>query len=83
ADPLTTNAFRVTQVTVMDPLYPLDSTVWGPSNPPGTHLSLASFGRSFVPRRAFVRPSALDGTFVLVLPVFSFVPRARDRALPV
>ncbi|MEA2538185.1 MAG: hypothetical protein QOF11_2419 [Chloroflexota bacterium] len=83
ADPLTTNDFRVSQVTVMDPLYPLDSTVWGQSNPPGTRLSLAAFGRSFVPRRPFVRPSALDGTFVLVLPIVSFVSWARNRVLAV
>jgi hypothetical protein len=30
-----------------------------------------------------VRPSALDGTFVLVLPVVSFVPRTLRRALPI
>jgi hypothetical protein len=83
ADPLMTNDFRVSQVTVMDPLYPLDSTIWGQSHPPGSHLSLAGFGRSFVPRRPFLRKSALDGTFVLVLPVFSFVPRARPLALAI
>jgi hypothetical protein len=83
ADPLTTNDFRVNQVTVMDPLYPLDSTVWGQSNPPATRLSVASFGRSFVQRRAFLRPSALDGTFVLVLPVIPSVRWARDRALAI
>ncbi|MDP9483430.1 MAG: hypothetical protein M3P84_09430 [Chloroflexota bacterium] len=83
ADPLTTNDFRVSQVTVMDPLYPLVSTTWGRSQPPGTRLSLARFARSFVPRRPFLRPSALDGTFVMVLPVFSFVPWTRDRALAV
>jgi hypothetical protein len=84
ADPLTTNAFRVTSVTVMDPLYPLVSTIWGQSHPPGTRLSLSAFGRSFVPRRPFLRrPSPLDGTFVLVLPVFSLVPRARDRAVAI
>jgi len=83
ADPLRTNAFRVTQVTVMDPLYPLDSATWGTSNPPGTRLSVARFGRSFVPRRAFIRPSPLDGKYVLVLPVFSFVPRAVERAIAI
>ncbi len=81
ADPLATDRYRVTAVTVMDPLYPLDSTIWGASHPPGTRLSVDLFGRSFVPRRRFIRPSPLDGTYVLVLPVFSFVPRARDRAI--
>lgn len=83
ADPLLTETFRVTQVTVMDPLYPLTSTVWGRTQPPGSRLSLARFGRSFVPRRPFLRPSPFDGKFVLVLPVFSFVPRATDRAVSV
>ena len=83
ADPLTTNDFRVSQVTVMDPLYPLKSTIWGQSRPPGTHLSLAQFGRSFVPRKPFAQRSALDGTFVLVLPVLPFTPRARTAAFPI
>lgn len=84
ADPAMTNDFRVSHVTVMDPLYPLDSATWGQSRPPGTRLSLASFGRSFVPRRPFSgRPSVLDGTFVLVLPIVSFVPLARDRPLAI
>ena len=83
ADPLTTNAFRVTHLTVMDPLYPLDSTIWGASHPPGTRLSTAAFGRSFVPRRAFIRPSPLDGTYVLVLPVFSLIPRASYRSVAI
>jgi hypothetical protein len=84
ADPAMTNDFRVSQVTVLDPLYPLDSATWGQSRAPGTRLSLASFGRSFVPRRPFRgRPSVLDGTFVLVLPVFSFVPLVRGRAIAI
>ena len=69
--------------TVMDPLYPLKSTIWGQSRPPGTHLSLAQFGRSFVPRKPFAQRSALDGTFVLVLPVLPFTPRARTAAFPI
>ena len=61
ADPPTTHAFRVTQVTVMDPLYPRTSTIWGRSAAPGTHLTPGQFGRSFVPRRPFMRRSVLDG----------------------
>ncbi len=83
ADPLLTDTYRVTQVTLMDPLYPLTSTIWGKTQPPGSRLSLARFGRSFVPRRPFLRPSSFDGMYVLVLPVFSFVPRATDRAVGV
>ena len=81
ADPLRTNAFRVTDVTILDPLYPLGSSVWGPSPAPGSRLTPSRLGRTFVPRRPFVRPSPLDGRYVLVLPVFSYVPRATDRAL--
>ncbi|HSS35712.1 MAG TPA: hypothetical protein VLR93_05510, partial [Patescibacteria group bacterium] len=81
ADPLTTHAFRVTQATVMDPLYPRTSTIWGRSAAPGTHLTPGQFGRSFVPRRPFMRRSVLDGTYVLVVPVFSVTPRATDRAI--
>ena len=80
ADPIRTNAFRVTDVTILDPLYPLGSGVWGPSPPPGSRLTPSRLGRTFVPRRPFVRPSPLDGRYVLVVPVFSFMP-GTDRAI--
>jgi hypothetical protein len=78
ADPLTTADFQVTGATVLDPLYPHGSTVWGPSPKPRELLTVKEVGRQFVPRRQGSMPagtgsgsaimSALSGKYVLVLP---------------
>ena len=78
ADPLTTTDFRVTGATVLDPLYPHGSSVWGPSPKPRELLSVKEVGRQFVPRRQGSMPagtglgstimSSLSGKYVLVLP---------------
>jgi hypothetical protein len=72
ADPARTDAFRVTQVNVHDPLYPYGSSVWGRSPSPGEALTPAELGRQFVPRRNNTQwigtGSKLGGKYVLVLP---------------
>jgi hypothetical protein len=68
ADPRTSGKFRVTHVQVLDPLYPLGSSVWGLSPSPGTYLSLATLGQDFVPRRRGWTPS-MAGKWVIVMPV--------------
>lgn len=50
SDPRLTDDFEVTAVTVLDPLYPYGSKVWGLSPKPGEWLSVAALGRQFVPR---------------------------------
>ena len=87
ADPLISDAFQVTGVTVFDPLHPHGSRVWGPSPRPGALVGLQVLGRQFRPRRSTPRSlmwmgssplAELRGKFVLVLP---YVPRrltARD-----
>ena len=52
ADPRLTDAFEVTAVIVMDPLYPYGSKTWGPSPGPRESLSVADLGRQFVPRNS-------------------------------
>jgi hypothetical protein len=72
ADPLTTDAFRVTRAMVHDPLYPYVNATWGASPSPGEALTVAELGRQFLPRRMSNRiggqPSTLGGKYVLVLP---------------
>jgi hypothetical protein len=50
ADPRYTDDFEVTQVIVMDPLYPHGSRTWGPSPSPRESLTVEELGRQFVPR---------------------------------
>jgi hypothetical protein len=68
ADPRSSTGFRVTHVQVLDPLYPLGSSVWGRSPSPGTYLPLATLGQDFVPRRRGWTP-AMAGKWVIVMPV--------------
>lgn len=49
ADPATSDGFRVTGVTVLDPWYPRASRIWGRSPAPLAHLSPSQLGRWFVP----------------------------------
>jgi hypothetical protein len=50
ADPRYTDDFEVTNVIVMDPLYPHGSKTWGPSPEPRESLTVEELGRQFVPR---------------------------------
>jgi hypothetical protein len=50
ADPRYTDDFEVTNVIVMDPLYPYGSKTWGPSPKPRESLTVEELGRQFVPR---------------------------------
>ena len=50
ADPRYTDDFEVTNVIVMDPLYPHGSKTWGPSPKPRESLTIEELGRQFVPR---------------------------------
>jgi hypothetical protein len=78
ADPRATAGFRVTDVNVVDPLYPAVSATWGPSPAPGQRLSVATLGRQFVKRRttggtspgagSTIRNRLLGGPFVIVEP---------------
>jgi hypothetical protein len=60
ADPRYTDDFEVTNVIVMDPLYPYGSKTWGPSPKPRESLTVEELGRQFVPRGQ--RSSTPNGT---------------------
>jgi hypothetical protein len=66
-DPLKGDA-RVTAAIVEDPLYPRDSSTWGPSPEPGAALSVKALERQFVPRRMSTFNPALAGKYVVVVP---------------
>jgi hypothetical protein len=78
ADPRATQAFRVTDVNVVDPLYPAVNPTWGPSPAPGQRLTVATLGKQFVRRRttggtspgagSTSRNRLLGGPFVIVEP---------------
>jgi hypothetical protein len=69
ADPLRTDAFTVTHVTVLDPLYPRHSTAWGRSPAPGESLTAKALAHYFVPRRQTRNSGTLSGKFVIVMPL--------------
>lgn len=52
ADPSKADDFQVLEVTVMDPLYPYGSKIWGASPKPRESLTVKEVGRQFVPRTA-------------------------------
>lgn len=86
ADPATTDDFRVTAVSIMDPLYPYGSKTWGPSPRPGDLLTLKELGRQFVQRRTSSQSaiwaggtdmSRFSGKYVIVMPYEA--PRLSSR----
>ena len=83
ADPHTNADFRVTGVTVLDPLYPRGSRRWGASPKPGQLLSVAELGRQFVPRRrgpdAAQWLAGFGGMYVIVAP-YRASARPAERA---
>jgi hypothetical protein len=70
ADPAYTPHFRVTAVTIADVWWPRISTIWGPSDPPGTVVPFDRLDIDYLP---WWRPEGpypdKDGKFVLVIPV--------------
>lgn len=73
ADPLVFANAKVTGTYILDPWYPRISSIWGPSDPPGTFQNAAEMVRNFLPWK---RPEGLypgrDGNFLIVAPT---IPR--------
>jgi hypothetical protein len=69
ADPLVFPGVTVTGTYVLDPWYPRVSSIWGPSDPPGTFQNAKEMVRNYI---AWTRPEgrypARDGLFVAVIP---------------
>lgn len=68
-DPTVFRDARITAINVFDPWYPTVSTIWGPSDPPGTLQDLAEIKRNFL---QWERPEGSyperDGKYIVVVP---------------
>ncbi len=74
ADPAVFANAKVSGTYILDPWYPRVSSIWGPSDPPGTFQNASEMVRNFLPWK---RPEGLyparDGNFIVVVPT---IPRA-------
>lgn len=73
ADPSVFDDARVSGTYILDPWYPRISSIWGPSDPPGTFQNTSEMLRNFLPWK---RPEGIyparDGNFIVVVPT---IPR--------
>ena len=54
---------------ILDPWYPSVSSIWGPSDPPGTFQDEAEMVRNFLPwKRPEGKYPERDGRFIVVIP---------------
>jgi hypothetical protein len=69
ADPTVFANARITAIDVFDPWYPRVSTIWGPSDPPGTTQDLSEIRRNYL---QWERPEGAyperDGKYIIVMP---------------
>jgi hypothetical protein len=69
ADPTVFGDAKVTGAYILDPWYPRISSIWGPSDPPGTFQDQSEMVRNYLP---WQRPEGLyagrDGRFIAVVP---------------
>jgi hypothetical protein len=69
ADPAYFPDAVVSGTYVLDPWYPWISTLWGPSDPPGTFQDAAEMERNFLPwKRPEGKYPDRDGKFIVVVP---------------
>jgi hypothetical protein len=70
ADPTVFSNAAVSGVYVLDPWYPRVSSIWGPSDPPGTFQDAAEMQRNYL---GWKRPdghyASRDGKFLMIVPV--------------
>ena len=73
ADPTVFDDAKVSGTYILDPWFPRISSIWGPSDPPGTFQNASEMERNFLPWK---RPEGLyparDGNFLVVIPT---IPR--------
>ncbi len=69
ADPVVFSDAKVRGAYILDPWYPLISSIWGPSDPPGTFENLQNMRENYLPWK---RPEGhypdRDGLFIAVVP---------------
>jgi hypothetical protein len=69
ADPAVFDDATVTGTYILDPWYPRISSIWGPSDPPGTFQDASEMVRNFLPwKRPEGRYPDRDGKFLIVVP---------------
>jgi hypothetical protein len=69
ADPLVFKDARVSGAYILDPWYPRVSSIWGPSDPPGTYQNASEMRRNYLPwKRPEGRYPDRDGLFIAVVP---------------
>ncbi len=70
ADPLVFKDAVVDGAYILDPWYPRVSSIWGPSDPPGTYQDSAELVRNYLKwRRPEGRYPDRDGKFLVIVPV--------------
>jgi hypothetical protein len=75
ADPAIFSDARISGTYILDPWFPTISSIWGPSDPPGTFQDNAEMIRNYLPWK---RPEGLypkrDGLFLAVVPTIPATP---------
>ena len=75
ADPAVFPDATVSGAYILDPWFPRISSIWGPSDPPGTFQDVAEMERNFLPWR---RPEGAyrdrDGKFIVLVPTVPLRP---------
>lgn len=75
ADPLVFDDAKITGAYVLDPWYPRVSSIWGPSDKPGTFQDWAEMRRNYLP---WQRPEGSypnrDGKFIAIVPTLPLGP---------
>lgn len=75
ADPLLFPDARVSGAYILDPWYPRVSSIWGPSDPPGTYQDAAEMRRNFLPwKRPEGKYPTRDGLYLAIVPTQPLVP---------
>jgi hypothetical protein len=68
-DPTVFGNARITGVHIFDPWYPRVSSIWGPSDPPGTLQDLSEIRRNYLQwRRPEGSYQGRDGKYLIVIP---------------
>jgi hypothetical protein len=69
ADPAVFRDSKITGAYILDPWYPDISSIWGPSNPPGTFTTFAELRENFLPwKRPEGKYPDRDGLWITVAP---------------
>ncbi|MES2209059.1 MAG: C39 family peptidase [Chloroflexota bacterium] len=75
ADPRLFPDATVSGAYILDAWYPRVSSIWGPSDPPGTFQDAAEMVRNFLPwKRPEGKYPDRDGRFIVLIPTLQFAP---------